>query len=271
MDEEFKNKILKDIQKNGYLQELQVGKILAEKGCYVMYNQYYADPDTQKSREIDVFGIMHVGLDHRTKINFVIKFIVEVKSSKKPWVFFCSKNSYLSLDHTGNSWLIRENVPSTGISFFTGHPRYGIDYKANSFYEAFKEHSDESMIYKALLSATKATHAFFKLENSILSKRHQSLESTSFDLNKSSQITLYIPLVVLDGVLLRGYLDKVDFQLEEASYVTTNHSLFNNNEFGSHYPIDIVKIDYLNDYIDNLMSWAENALLTIHDARMKMK
>ena len=81
-------KIIKDIEKSGFLTELKVGQKLSSKNWKVSFGETYLDYDEKKSREIDIQAYK---VKNNKDVNFQLVFTVfiEVKyEPKNPWVVF---------------------------------------------------------------------------------------------------------------------------------------------------------------------------------------
>jgi hypothetical protein len=81
-------KVKEWLEKQGFLLEMKTAAAFRQAGFEVRQCSHYVDPDSGKSREIDVLardpdflGIVD------------IQFAVECKASKKPWVLLCSRHT----------------------------------------------------------------------------------------------------------------------------------------------------------------------------------
>jgi len=82
------------LEAQGYPLEMRVAKAFQIAGARVIQSEYYTDPSTEESREIDVVA------DWQTRIDNLlvrVSFVIECKSSKdKPWILFVSPNVRLA-------------------------------------------------------------------------------------------------------------------------------------------------------------------------------
>ena len=69
------------LQKQGYPLEMEVASALRKKGLWVRQASYYKDPESDKSREIDV-----ICTEAEVLGMAALHFVVECKASKKPVV-----------------------------------------------------------------------------------------------------------------------------------------------------------------------------------------
>ena len=79
--------ILKAINASGYLMEQDIASILEANGFYVDTNCAFKDPETQKSRESDVFATRKIYEDNDNNIDIWVNIICECKNNSTPVVF----------------------------------------------------------------------------------------------------------------------------------------------------------------------------------------
>jgi hypothetical protein len=79
------------IQHSGYLLEQRVEPIIKNSGYYVETNPIFRDPDTDKSREIDISALAGVGV-YRKEGSFIFpNLLCECENNFQPIVFFTSE------------------------------------------------------------------------------------------------------------------------------------------------------------------------------------
>jgi hypothetical protein len=81
-------KVREWLDTQGFTLEMRTASAFRAAGFEVRQSSYYLDPETAKGREIDV-----VARDPDVLGVVDITFIVECKSSKKPWVLLCSPDT----------------------------------------------------------------------------------------------------------------------------------------------------------------------------------
>jgi len=82
------------LETQGYPLEMRVAKSFQATGARVIQSEYYTDPTTQESREVDVVVSWQDDIDD---VFVRIALVIECKSSKnKPWVLFSSKDAKLA-------------------------------------------------------------------------------------------------------------------------------------------------------------------------------
>ena len=184
------NKIDKWLKSQGYPLEMKVASEFRTAGFNVHLSHYYADPENETIREIDVVASYpeYTGcLD--------ISFVIECKvSKKKPWLLFSTLHTLEGFNRlfafcinsdSARGALVEKNV-KTFIEFpwmkKEGRTAYGIT-------QAFT--SGEDMTFKATTSVIKAA---------IARKR---------ELNKQSwkPFVFVFPVIIVDSTLYECYLD----------------------------------------------------------------
>lgn len=87
MSEPTEDKIVRALEKSGYLFENDVATIIGNLGFHVETSWAYPDPDEGKSREIDVRAVKRVHYDEENKTQVFVELLVECKDSSAPMVF----------------------------------------------------------------------------------------------------------------------------------------------------------------------------------------
>lgn len=78
----------------GYPLEMHVARVFQKAGARVVQSDYYVDPITQESREIDVVASWNSDID---RMMWRLSVVIECKASRdKPWVLFCSPDARLA-------------------------------------------------------------------------------------------------------------------------------------------------------------------------------
>lgn len=256
MTEEQKNKILDDISKNGFSLELKAGRILREAGWLTFHNYVYQDPDKRLNREIDLYCIKR-HYKFKSKLHLRINLVSEAKSSTKPWVFFCNPNNQEGeLEYAMHSMIKGENYNSNMIEpLFENYPRDKYPYISTSFYEAFKQYSEESNIYKAIYSCTKATY-FFSQQKDSNEEKGEFYLLDPIDNNKVSRIEIFIPIIILDGQLIKASLiDNENINIEEVDFIPASHIYLDESKVEHYYLVDVLTFKYLPKYVEMIENW----------------
>lgn len=242
MEDEFLNKIRKDLEKSGLGSELKACKIFEENNWIIQSGTSFYDKDESKSREIDIVGTYDMGIvsefdeDEYISYNeFAIS--AEVKKSEKPWILFEKKRKGSIISELRINYI---NTKGFDLLTFVGG-KDSLYYKeriGTGIHEAFKNPNDTSRWYGACLSTIKSMHSEIENENNMFGSNH---------------VTHYTPLIILDGVLISAkmddnseicleYIDRgfIDFEYESSHYEHKN------------YRVAVVTLDGLDSYLRRL-------------------
>jgi hypothetical protein len=202
---------------------MQTAAAFRNAGFEVRQSSFYIDSETGKSREIDVIA------RHPDDLGIInIRFVVECKAGKKPWVLLCSPDTLLNYNHllafAASSKTARHVLVSHLDDFKALAERIPwIDKKGLIGYSLRQAHSEKDIGYEAAVGLAKACNSF--------------VLETGRD---SKQIAFAFPVIVIDGPLIRCSLaENGDVQLEE---VSVGEFLFG-QEFGA--CIRVVTVKYL--------------------------
>ncbi len=114
-----KKEMKEAIKASGYLLEQRVEPILTEAGFYVQMNAAYADPETGKSRELDISAISAISVFKFLRKNLFSQcFFANVKIILNPLYSFLRNRQYHSYITTRLRFL--ESRLSFGIKVLRG-------------------------------------------------------------------------------------------------------------------------------------------------------
>ncbi|RDY60144.1 hypothetical protein [Flagellimonas nanhaiensis] len=261
--ESLKEKIIADIRKTGFIKELEVGSILRKNGWSTNHSDHYEDKDLSKSREIDIIATK-VKNDSENHLHLEFSLVIDVKKmNKKPWVIFSvDKDTSLTqgwrIQHSGYNYMrkygdkkqYRAGIFSTEVdykNFKKNVSKYGI-----AFHEAFKSPSETSKIYESLISVCKATWH--------MNNRYDFGKLDDFDPEESTELYIYIPLVVLDGYLYEAILNnngEIELNEKELIQIKLNYSSPNYGKSDIDFFPDIVHVNNLEEYLKRTDEWIE--------------
>jgi len=216
MEKNLEGKISDWLKTQGYPLEMKVASALREKEFFVSQSAYYADPETNTSREIDIIATK--GDD----IGFLeVALVIECKTSlDKPWVLFTSerheegRNKYFTFAILSEmarkklverSWANRALKEDTPLNWFNKPPRTAFGVTA-----AFS--SGEDPAYKAVVGALKASIDWSRSKDEISSRTLQFV----------------FPVVVFEGRLFESFLDangQTITQEVEEGFITNHRSI----------------------------------------------
>lgn len=278
MKEDFKKQIIDSLKKGGFPTELKVGKILDERDWFNISNYIYVDKTKNISREIDFYCVKHSNSNDYLTARFEAQLIVEVKKSEKPWAFFIQKikkefgdekvshNNFSSVSYQNINHLMWDRL-------YFDFPSENCDFNSSSYAEVFRE-TEISNIYKAIDSVTKACY-HFRTTNEI--ERHKKKpEDDSFasdlfesiDLLRPSLVNVFIPIVVVDTILVKAELDNnSELVIEEASYVPFTSYYISEHNVESSLIVNIVTLDYLPAFLKEIEDWIELKIHALKESR----
>lgn len=149
-------KVREWLEKTGFPLEMAAAASLRQAGFFVRQSSTYADPQTDKGREIDVLAS-----DSDWLGDFETSFVVECKASRKPWVVLKSNDALASYNRLF-SFAVMTQSARVAISkaLDRGDPVSRYITRENSggygFRQAFSEDADPA--YSAAINVLKACH-----------------------------------------------------------------------------------------------------------------
>jgi hypothetical protein len=192
-------------------------------------------------------------------VNVTVHLIIEVKKSEKPWIIFCQKRS--TRQHGFLGWGIlnfRDNLPKGRLlsktinlqNRYANSNSYGTAYT-----EAFKNTSETSQIYQALIGSCKAA---------VHVKDMISYEVGPYNPLDDHDVDFFLPITLLDGVLFKAELDNDgEIELVEAEYcpVQLNYSSqkYTENIF---FP-EIVTLNDFENHLKKVEIWQKHIVNSI--------
>ena len=271
MDEELKNKIIADITKTGFPSELKVASSLRSAHWTCEQNLTYNDFEAGRSREIDLKARKYFNRKGE-KFSCAINLIIEVKKSSRPWVIFTINNSPSYFDFKGPGYGIihsRKNISFSDLAakdLMHDFPRNLTNIIGTNFYEAFKSPDEPSKIYEALMSSIKATFFQAFKSNGLLNEPKQTIITADILLqqtpDKHRHIEVYIPVVIVDGVLCTSTLSEDQtIELTETFYVPVqmSHSVSPYDTYYLYHP-EVISLNYIPNFLKSLDNWGDSLL-----------
>lgn len=259
MTPEFESKVIADLEKTGFPAEFQVRQtVYARRGRWDCTGTMgFFDLDEHKLRQVDVYAFMPCGNRvSRTKHTHTVwTLVIEVKKSEggKPWVVFKERRdvirdvllwhqdlvSYCNLPaewEKNFSWRIYEN------SFCKGMHWIGA-----GIHESFKQPSESSRPYAAMISVAKAAEHFFKESQTCMNGQAPITDDIS---EHPTRIFFTRPVVVLDGELLSAELnDSKKLQISEIE-MAPMYVGYRSPQYGrERYRVDLVRLSALDRYL----------------------
>ncbi|MEK6479618.1 hypothetical protein WJR50_18885 [Catalinimonas sp. 4WD22] len=279
-DKSLEERILEDIDKTGFITELEIASKFLEKKWSVIHSSTYEDLDYNISREIDLIANFYL-FDFFTDqdINVSVKLIIEVKKvSKRPWVIFSSpgtsklfanhlgwnllhnaKNHESIISNDGDKYETLLNIFDDDVleesNYFNINKNYG-----RAFHESFKAPNEPSKIYESLLTVSKAS--LYEYQKAKGSDIENFGEEKEMDYENSIDLEIFVPVIILEGNLFEVYLNKNGKkELKRADYIPIDFK-YSSPKYKSEkfqelnlYPI-IVDLKHLDQFILHMESWA---------------
>jgi len=251
----------------GYPLEMKVATAFQHAGARVIQSDYYSDPTTSESREIDVVATWQDDID---RILTQVSFTFECKSSRdKPWILFVSPDARIApparvAQRAGSSlarlalWDLADNASLQSLPIFDLPiaPAYGLK-------QAFSDKAD--ICYGAIAGVAAATAAQANQPD------FQDSQRGGYDI-----LEVIFPVVVTDARLFTALL-KADGELD-IQEKTTGVLLWRNPVVNRpHTIIHVVSSIALAEFAETARSSAESFLslcrgelrASLHSAREK--
>jgi len=259
--DELEKKILEDIQKTGFASELRVISKLLEEGWKTDHGETYEDKDENKSREIDI--VAHKPAYHpQIAFRFNFTLVIEVKKSEQPWIVFTTDRKMQAAGWRVMHKARNDRKRTDPGSLFDidcirpSDPRAEKFRIGKAFHEAFKTNSDKSRIYGALIGASKAAHYFY---------HRFPVSFADFDVSAESELSIYLPIVVVDGRLFEVFNDYDGaIRVQEQGYLPVEMSYssphYRTGAWDAEFLPDIVTAAYFPDYLQALDAWRQSIL-----------
>ena len=145
---------------------------------------------------------------------------------------------------------------------FENYPRKREIFASSSHTEAFRD-PEISNIYKALDSVVKATYYFRNNDELEKSKSKVDKEDDNellkdIDFKKPSKVHVFIPVIIVEGTLVKAYLDdNSSLQIEEGSYIPYESYYIDNSGIEHSYSVEVMHLEYLKTYLQQVEEWLE--------------
>lgn len=189
---------------------MTVAREYQKRGLNITQSDYYLDPETSESREIDVLG--STIWDYKS-IFCKLTLVTECKSSAdKPWVLFAADKSpaseKLSVNQRTSSFFGKQLLRTISTrKVITNLPFFNIiDNHGYSLAQALGGNND--VAYKAIMSAAKASSA---MAHSV--DLRKNISPTSIRIYSHSAY-VFFPVVVIKSKLFRCVLNQQSTNME---------------------------------------------------------
>lgn len=196
------------LEKQGYPLEMLVARAFNNSDFYVKMSDFYTDFETGKPREIDVTAQYFTEAFSSLPVLLQVSFHIECKSSPdKPWILFASDTSKDEIG-LGYERFISSNIYQTFLTGMLSQSNRHLFYpKLEKFVSIIPQNvgygitqaftNGQDITFQALTSALKSAVSRIELFN-----------ASSKITEKKYQCAIAFPVVVVDGTLLEGKIDK---------------------------------------------------------------
>ena len=253
-----KKQMIDAIQRSGYLLEQRVAAILTQEGYFVETNPVFPDPDTRKSREIDIDAISGLQV-YKKGYNFVFPNLVcECVNNPQPVIFFTKESVISSLFHmevkvSGIPVQFWQEDGYVSLSEFTGMKKFHHYCKGliATQYCTFQLKKDKSS-WMALHNEEQ--HETF---NSLIKALDYEIAKHFDDWflpdkvdEEGVNVQVYYPLVIFQGSLYSATLKNNHLDLRKSKHIQFRRELFlpRTNEVET-YQIDVINEEYFPTYL----------------------
>lgn len=269
----------KAIQRSGYLLEQRVEPILTEAGYFAETNQVFPDPDTGKSREIDISAISATQI-YRKGYNFIFPVLLcECENNSQPIVFFTKESPISFLHHqevkvSGIPVQFWEKDGYISLSEFTGMEKFHhyCKGKITTQYCTFHLKKDKSS-WIALHSDNQHNtfNSLIKVVEYRISEHYEGWVLPDECVKESINIQIYYPLVILQGDLYTASLKNNTLSLLKATHIQFRKEFFlpRVNEVKT-YQINVITEKYLPNYLRIIDSEMERIKKVFQRKRQKV-
>jgi len=254
------------IKRSGYLLECRIAPILEHAGYYVETNPAFPDPDTGKSREIDISAISCVRTYKKGYDLIFPVLLCECENNSQPIVFFTKESPISFLHH--------QEVKLSGVP---------VKFWCGDGYSSFSEFTGMEKFHHYCKGSIATQYCTFQLKKDKSSwialhneEQHDTFNSLIKALNyeieehydgwipadkvreEDVNIQVYYPLVILQGPLYSATLRNNRLTLRKAQHIQFRKEFFlpSINEVET-YQIDVISEKYLPDYLEIVESEME--------------
>lgn len=235
----------KALLNSGYLLESRLEQVLVARGYYVDANDAYPDPTTAKSRELDLMAITARGLSRDYDFVFNV-LLVECVNNPQPLVLLTKKPQV--------GFLFHEDVRLAGLPAKLVDPRTGRWTKLQEalHLEKFHHYCTPRVATQFCSFAKKGANewmalhegphfdSFAKLCDAVDYFQHKHFTSWRFADKESVNVEFYYPVLVVQGELLEGRVQKSGIALRAASHLQFRRTAIRGSE-ATPYQIDVVQ------------------------------
>jgi hypothetical protein len=252
------NQMREAIQRSGYLLEQRVATVITKEWGFTGTNPVFPDPDTGKSREIDIDAISATQI-YKKGFNFIFPILLcECVNNPQPLVFF-AKESFLSFLHSaqvkvsGIPVKIWQKDGYISLSKFVGMEKFHHYCKGAVATQYCTFQLKKGKLPWMALHNEEQHDTFNSLIKALDYKIAEHFDSWHLPQKADKEginIQIYYPLVILQGRLYSATLDKNQLILKKSKHIQFRKEFFvtRTNEVET-YQIDVINEEYLPSYL----------------------
>jgi len=252
MSDDEIEKILKDMEKQGFPLEIKISEIIEAHGWAVANQASYTDLETKKSRTIDILAERNVY--YASNLVFDIWLCVECKKVKKPWVFYTTdinvqiprfqreiiSSTHFSINKVAKKGSNFERISKVILGSFILQSCY-----SQSIFKKLAHNSFEPFTKGEGVSIHKAR---MQVSNMILDLE-KNVSSDTLSMITVPYLILYLPVIVVDGKVFVFQNNQLT-EVEGLHYHVSYHQ--------SSFIIDVVTAKSFEKYLSNLEQFISN-------------
>jgi hypothetical protein len=268
--------ILQALERTGFLLEQRVAQKIQDAGFAIIINDAFPDPDSGKSREMDVVGTISYALDD-SYVRVGARVIVECKNYATPLVLVGTdrvtwpirdESIYLSFDpydlrfrgHEFSSVLSDLNLkrlPGYELKeTFVGYQLVKMEHRGSDW------RADNSDVHDAILyPLVKARQYQIELDSSERAENEHGVKPWEFPF-----LGYYFPVILTTGDIYTVTVSTDDPSLVTKVEWATLGRRFNARDLSTSLRADVVTFNYLDKYIrTRVLATVENAFRVLQD------
>lgn len=254
ISKDLAEKLRQDLEKSGFHAEMLAIQTFLRHGWDCRGSFGFFDREANQSREGDLLAIAGRAelCKHGGLIKCWIEIIGQVKHSAVPWIVF--RQEPIRLADSMEAWdnlthhinlpcpprALTDTLNSTSLI-------HGLGWTGRSIHEAFRARGTPTGWYNAFVSAAKAAYELHRSRTRFWNRlRDEAPEAFA----KCIELTIFKPLVILDGILVSATIDSTGaLQFEEIERAAFRFEYKSTVYSRDHYCIDLVTLAGLDRYL----------------------
>ena len=257
MTQPSKDEIKKGIEESGYLLEQRICPVLDKSGFAVFPNEHYKDPDTGKSREIDVYAVDLIPLYRDSFDDTVsLSLLIECKNNHTPVVFFSQRNdlegAYAPIKICGMPECVHDARNDWGVAvqdffrFRVFHHYYSAKWVSTQFCQLTRKSdkgrwsASHEKLHESVESLVKATD--------FLTKRRSEHVSSQPEVHDEIALETLYPVLLFAGPIYECKIQGRNYRLTKAKHIALERDVQSSSIQGT-FRIDVIHESYLGRYM----------------------